>query len=316
MNTPVFDEAAIELLKEAGLTPQEVDRRLECARDPDYWSRLNPQLSVLGESKIFLDAPPLDAGRHRTTLERLETEGYFQLPPLFEKSSIDSIRQAVETVRAAGWPMVFAFVYRECWQIFRANPIVQMLSSALGDGYLQNSRIWCFYVHPRRGASGWPPHADKFKLNNRVSIWLPITDATLDNGCMYVIPRNRVPESLRELNFPDFGPVNYEQLSALLRGTRAVPAMAGSLLGWNFQLIHWGSMNQGADQPRIALGAEFISKDVSLGTGEAPVFPVRGALPTFADRMKSIGTATLTFGKREPLPARFQRVAEELAGPG
>ena len=28
----------------------------------------------------------------------------------------------------------------------------------------------------------------------RCSVWLPVTDATLDNGCMYVVPKEFDPE--------------------------------------------------------------------------------------------------------------------------
>lgn len=93
-----------------------------------------------------------------------------------------------------------------------------------------------------------------------LSLWMPLTDATLDNGCMFVIPKEHdkyfdkpdAYEHLRCATVDKEG--NFTRVRFDVATARALPAKQGSVLGWHGGLIHWGGKaNSKADVPRISL---------------------------------------------------------------
>ena len=68
-----------------------------------------------------------------------------------------------------------------------------------------------------------------------ISIWLPLVDITLENGCMYVVPRAGDGSGGRgedEVEIPSFD----------MKTVRALaPAKAGTLFAWAGNTVHWGA---------------------------------------------------------------------------
>jgi hypothetical protein len=213
-------------------------------------------------------------------------------------------------VRADGWPAVFAFVYDDLWSVVRGPWLRGFLGALLGPGYRQNSHLWLFRLLPERSASGWPPHADGPERPDRVTVWIPLTDATLDNGCMYVVPQDRVPASI-----PDFTrvrSVDLGELQVLLQSSRALPAAAGSVLGWNHRVIHWGSACGRPEHPRVSLSVEFVAAGTRVFPDEAPALAASPTLPPLADRLRAIARGVLSYDRFDPTLFRFTDVAKAL----
>jgi hypothetical protein len=99
-----------------------------------------------------------------------------------------------------------------------------------------------------------------------LSVWVPLDDATLDNGCMYVVPKwcdkefkslgnkrvaSRVSSGATAINFP-------------LHSVRPLPAVGGSVCLWQGSLIHWGAAcsPHSTDPPRASIAFTFMRKDV------------------------------------------------------
>jgi hypothetical protein len=64
-----------------------------------------------------------------------------------------------------------------------------------------------------------------------LNVWIPLNDAALDNGCMYVVPREFGTDFVN----PDTKEVMRGQPSKIyfpLHGVRALPAPAGFLIAW------------------------------------------------------------------------------------
>jgi ectoine hydroxylase-related dioxygenase (phytanoyl-CoA dioxygenase family) len=312
MKATFSKQVAFGLLEQARFTEDEMRGRLNQALNAEYWEGLNPMLTVGDQMGSVAETSLIDERSQDSLFERLASDGYFQTEAVLPASVITAMKECVEALKQERWPAVFAFVYDEFWQVVRNRALVQLLSRVLGPGYKQNSHIWCFYVPARDGASGWPPHMDNFTLGNRVTIWIPLTDATVENGCIYVIPQQRIPEHLINVNFKRFNPVTGADLSALLQGTRALPARAGSLLGWNSQLIHWGSRNGGSDQPRISLSVEFVGESSEATPDEHPLFEGHATLPTFPERLQVIGQCMLAYRRFEPSLLRYHDLAKHL----
>src|SRR5207245_2078717 len=124
-------------------------------------------------------------------------EGYFQAEPLFSVRVIQRLRNGIEVLRKEDWPPVFSFIYDEFWLATRGPSLAGLLSTALGPEHRQIPHLWTFYIPPTRGATGWLPHVDGWEKSdgsgdrsNRLTVWIPLSEATLENGCMYVIPKH------------------------------------------------------------------------------------------------------------------------------
>src|SRR5262245_35422825 len=206
--------------------------------DHEYWARLSPELQITDHP--FREAKtryPIVAPDMRRPIRQAVQEGYLQLPPLIPREETARLAACVTKIFSQGLPPVFAFVYDEFWQMF-AN-LAEVLTPVIGAEPTMNpAEFWVWYVD--REKAGWPPHRD-FAIGDSLypdgrpkiaSVWVPLTDVTPLNGCMYVLPTHRDP-NLR-------GGLWRKKID--MQHVRALPAQAGSVLCWNSHILHWGSM--------------------------------------------------------------------------
>jgi hypothetical protein len=230
--------------------------RFERARDPDYWAGLcRPAVREVA-------APP------SVDVDQFRFEGWLSLPPILQ---VDSMRDAVSTLVGEGWLPVFSFVYDAFWEVSRTRAVQSLLSALLGPDTRQKPNVWAHHVELSATACGWPPHVD-LSGSRDLTLWIPLSDATLDNGCVYLIPSNASAEMT--------DPMPRAELLGMLQSARAVPARAGSILCWRQDVLHWGSYSSPrATGPRISIALEF-------GPGGPPRPP-----PSFEERLAWIGRA-------------------------
>ena len=297
------------MLERTRLTDGEVAARLGSALSETYWLSLCPRLSIGKEStEGRLEAEPADAAQRDSLLKKFAREGYLQAP-LLSAATAGRMAECVETLRAADWPPVFAFAYDEFWEATRGAGLSGLLSGALGAGYRQIPHVWSHYVHPGR-AAGWRPHVDGYKRANRVTVWIALNDATLDNGCIYLVPRNMAPvEAAR--NFPRLESLPIEDVKVLLHSSRALPVGAGTVLCWGQDVIHWGASCGRSDRNRISISQEFVAGGERARDDETPLLDAR-RLPTFAERLHVIAKAVVAYQLFEPLNVRYLELAERL----
>jgi ectoine hydroxylase-related dioxygenase (phytanoyl-CoA dioxygenase family) len=300
---------AKQLLSQAKLSAREIETRITHALNPDYWRQLNPALGLARRSELPAAADA--AAVFASQAEQFVRAGYFQTAPFMPLDFIARLKAAVDTVRQNDWPAVFVYVYDEFWQVARSEPIKSLLQTLLGDGYRQSCHVWGHCVQARDGAAGWRPHIDNPRTPGRVTIWIALTDATLDNGCIYLIPKNRAPVEI-DSAFRKAATVDKKIVNQLLQNSRALPALAGSVLGWGSGVIHWGSACHGVGAPRLAISQEFFAASATPSASEKPVFDCRGELPTLTERLEVIAKAIVNYQRFEPLLVRYQNLAEEL----
>jgi Phytanoyl-CoA dioxygenase (PhyH) len=298
-----------QLLAGLSLSRDEIRSRVEQALDPEYWRSLYPPFSICANAPLAPDLPPLDATTLAGYARGLDQYGYFASESPIARSLTAPLLECVETVRKAGWPPAFAYVYDELWTLWRAAPIAQILTAALGDGYRWIPHGWCHYLQPVRGASGWPPHIDG-NLPNRMSIWIPLTDATLDNGCIYLVPKDMNTSAVGERR--ELRDASNLQMRELLQRGRAIPAPAGSILGWQFRILHWGSTAHSPGNPRVSLVLEFIAANKAPIKNELPLFDPADRLPDLPMRLHSIGRAIRQYMRYELRMQRYAELAKEL----
>jgi hypothetical protein len=307
-------EQAVRLLLDgARLSQDEVASRLDLALVPAYWQMLMPSFSIDGDGpREVIETETMDDTRLDQTLGGMAEDGYFQTEPILAEHTILRMRECVEVLRHAHWPPVFTFVYDEFWRVTRGPALVRLLSGVLGPRYRQIPKIWTFHVARGRGGGGWPPHRDGRNRPRRLTIWIPLTDATLENGCMYVIPKRLIPPGITE-SFARTKAIDTSDMLALLQASRALPARAGSVLGWDFEVIHWGSKTSGRGECRVSVVFEFIGESEEPGSDELPLLDAQSHLPAFSERLKAIARAIRSYEPYEPLMIRYRELARRLA---
>ncbi|RED49027.1 phytanoyl-CoA dioxygenase PhyH [Aestuariispira insulae] len=193
-----------------------------------------------------------------TVSRNLEEEGYLQLPPVFDNAWVTPLRDGICNLAANGLPPVCIYLYDQPWHLFAAlRPLV---SRFLGDDYRLLPNFWAWHLSTEAGSRGWPAHRDcqaqtRFPdglgghLLMSLSLWVPLTDADEDNGCMHVLPRSVENQYDPPLDDPDR--IDYRQ-------GRPLPAKVGSVLGWPQDLFHWSGRATGRSEvPRMSLSLEF-----------------------------------------------------------
>ncbi|MDB4307979.1 phytanoyl-CoA dioxygenase family protein [Gammaproteobacteria bacterium] len=227
---------------------------LSYAEEIGYWEKLAPGLTITRNplSGELTDFEVIPSQRTRMVRQVVD-EGYFNLDPVLPEAETHTIANAIRTITAAGLPPVFCFVYDEVWQVFAR--LHQVLEPILDPGYkFQTLGIWAWHIDNQ--SAGFQPHRDLDNLltetdgrPSSLTIWIPLTDATPNNGCLYVLPINMDP------NYPN----NLKTQSINdIQCIRALPAKAGSVLGWTANILHWGARSSHlATEPRISIGVSY-----------------------------------------------------------
>ena len=312
LSSNAHQQAARELLDGMRLAPAELLVRLEQAVSPEYWRTLAPALTVAGQGAAEpAFVTEVDAATRRATLSRFETEGYFVLPPLVSVPLLERLRHAVTALGAAGWPPVFVWMYDEVWRVPRLQTLVTLVSEILGADYVQTPNVWTHVVPGYRGAMGWRPHVDHQGADSRLTVWVPLTDATVDTGCLCVVPKHLVPRSVAG-RWYDRPTLDMREAMDVVHAARPLPAAAGSVLGWDTGLLHWGAARERAGEPRVSVSMEFaVASGGDILDGER--FPVRsGEVPSLEARLRTIARSIVSYFGSDPRAGSFLDLADAL----
>lgn len=266
--------------------------------DINFWRRLNPELCI-SDNPFDKSLPDFDLNQSESARckRQVTEEGYLQTGPMLPGQLVRKLSFGIKQVFRLGVPGPFAFVYDEYWQVL--NCFSKLLVPILGENYRFIPDFWAWHIVKQDSARGWSPHRDhqhgKNTLNKDgspqlLTLWIPLTDATPLNSCMYVLPTHLDP------NYPDNidkQTVEHDQLQCV----RALPAKAGSVLGWNSYVIHWGGQSsQWAEEPRISIGIYYQSKEIEPFDHLAMDFPCD--VP-FEFRLGIIGRSLLMYNNNK-----------------
>ena len=248
------------------------------AASKKYWEGLNRQFSIEGNRKANTRVL-LSVKQSEQACARVRSEGWFSIPEVFSDSLIHSLCDAVEKVCAAGWLPIYALVYDEFWMLAHHPQLIALMELLFGSKVRFRPHLWVHRITPKPGSHGWSPHIDgemgpaKTIPGGMISLWIPLTAATLENGCMYLIPTSaELPRGDRFLR----GQCKSGALVRALHRIRALPAQPGTLLGWRGDVVHWGGFASGEKQtPRISIALEYESSKSRKKAGLMPSFEQR-----------------------------------------
>lgn len=300
----------IEFVKKCSVTEGEAQSLVKRAQNPDYWVSLCPMAITTHQPEA---GPPDQADSDlASAFHDYRTYGHCAVHNAFKLNEIESLRTAVTSVRQAGWPLIFAFVFDALWTLGRSARLRAFVSALIGPAYQPTISFWVNHVPAVRGGSGFPPHTDDVRPGHHtVTCWVPLTPVTPDNGCIYVIERN--PENSSKAVDLSGEDLTAAQVLNQLPHIRALPASPGSFLAWPNDTIHWGGMFMRGDQARLALSFHFASADFeNVDSSLRKSLLVDQPLPRFEDRLRWVCQSMLRFRRRDPLLERLAPVAHRL----
>jgi hypothetical protein len=271
------------------------------ADSDEFWRALCPDLRITDLPFEGVEPPfSYEADTVAGAVASMRRDGYLTTGPALGREACAALARAVLRITEAGYHPLFLAVYDEFWRPLAQlgnllAPILTAPPRLLGDFW-----IWC--VSARHAPAGWSMHRDKPVTEPTVSadgvpslltVWLPYTDATPENGCIRLLPASRDPA-----------------LGATGAGDDArlevLPAPAGSVLAWNQRVLHGSAPCAPDTPPRISAGVYFQS--AARPSYGDPV-PFDAPLP-FARRLHLIAAALLRYQKQ----FRFPREALRFVG--
>lgn len=231
-----------------------------------YWKELNPDAEITenpwGPDLKWEPWPEGTADKLRMDLEK---EGYAVSPICFSPSQLTPLISIVLKVVRAGHRPAYALVYDEFYRLFRK--VGMYLQHVFHSNVLIVPDEFDVHYVPATGrAAGSKPHRDNIVVADYLdaegvpellNVWVSLTDATLLNSCIYVLPANHDPAYRQAIAGNS---VHWRLDDASIQAARAVPADAGTMLLWAPSLLHWGGRSsEKAVAPRVSVACYFQS---------------------------------------------------------
>jgi len=238
------------------------DELLKKSLTREYWLELCPELSITDDLLSQKQEPPFAVNNSvaEACANQYKEDAYFHSPPIIPEEITKKLADAMVKVSDQGLPAQFCLVYDDFWQpLLRLKNIIEPI---IGKNLLLIPDFWFYNIKNDDSDSGWSPHRDLQFPNPMnqdgtpkiINLWIPLTDATPLNGCMYMLPASRDPDYPKDFSSllgQDYRSVTH-YTPEMLQSFRALPAKAGSILGWNQIVFHWGSKSsRWAPEPRI-----------------------------------------------------------------
>jgi len=276
------------------------------AENMAFWRELQPALSIDG-TRSYEGFQLGDIGE---LMEQLRFEGHVNVPEVVPQELVVAMRDCIAKLAEREIPLAFAFVYDEAWQVFQG--LATFMEAALGTAYRALPDFWVWHVVPSESATGWSPHRDRVQptldRNNAphsLTVWVPFTDATPLNGCIYMLPAH-LDDRFKQRVWDGEG--NNQVVAP--QNIRALPAAAGSLLAWNQAVLHWGGRaSRLAQGPRSSAAFEFQRGDKA--PFNRPLLDPKRT-PPFQQRLGLVGKQVLQYRHMYPLSDEIATMAEAL----
>lgn len=275
--------------------------------EESFWREHFPALTI---SEATYQKHPQWAD-HAMLDARIARDGYYHGSEASLKKLAPLLAETVKHFIDRRIPPPFLFIFDEAWAAFSA--LDGMLSHLLGDQYRIMPDFWVWHLDPQKQEAGWGPHRDKGRRSLAadgtplsMTVWVPLTDATPLNGCMYMLPASLDP---------NYNTENELDITCQMPHIRALPALAGEFLCWNQAVRHWGGQaSPFAPEPRISMAFEF--QRVDIPAFNTPLLDPR-ALPAFKWRLKLIAKQILQYKHMYALDPEMEAFAKRvIAGKG
>jgi hypothetical protein len=231
------------------------------SQSAEFWRRLAPELTISDAQPARQVARDVDRGR--ADRMRLVNDGFLHLKGHGLDAPFDRIATALERIVSAGFPASFIGVYDEVWSL------AAQMGGVMDGIFAGKSALVPVFWASHAGADDTGASAGRRRggaslfgdgTPKTVSLWLPLTRATADNGCVYVVPAGQDR---------NYGKPGTTRADSSLTGIRALPADPGDALIWTGETYHWRGRpdRNNADGALLSLSFEFQSRDCGAVEG-------------------------------------------------
>ncbi len=247
-------------------------------------------------------AAPAPALISADQIEQFHRDGWCVVPALFDAAEIEAIEAFFEGFKHNGIAM-----YDDGLKFEQIDPAQRQLRAMHPHRHSERAKDWA--LHPRvlevlaallgrpallaqtmyyfkpPGAKGQGMHQDNFYLlaapATCIAAWTAIDAATLDNGCLWVVPgshRNAIhcPKEVPGENWNNYGD---SHINPFPRDAKpiAVTVPRGSTMFFGGQLIHGSGPNRTKDTSRRTFIGHYVNESTtSLSKFYHPVLNARG----------------------------------------
>ena len=241
----------------------------------EFWQRLLPEFHISEQpfrsEKAGYEFSEVEADY---VSRQISKEGYFQSAPIIPAHDLKSLVNAIVRIHESRIMPPFIAIFDEFWQLWQG--LRNTFDPILGKSYRLVPDYWAWHIEPNAASRGWIFHRDasidrpfdahahmhEDRRPKLCTVWIPLTDATTHNSCIYVLPFPHDPAIQSFLRKESMAQIQQHSQSTDWTNVRALPAQAGSLLGWNPYIVHWGSRStEWAMHPRISLATYYEAAD-------------------------------------------------------
>ena len=209
---------------------------------------------------------------------------------------IDKLRNGILTLHQRHphslIPSTFILLYDETWQLAQEANTMLRRSTHSRNIFAYDMLAWC--IDPTANEAGFSPHRDRQPENvlssfhstltadatdqsstpvsslleaKYVTLWWALSDATPENSCLYVIPKQHDPGYLHgDETDTDKDPLQRAlSTKESFQHIRALPRRTGEAVLFTHRILHWGSKgnpNNTTVGPRVAIS--FVCTDPDL----------------------------------------------------
>lgn len=266
-----------------------------------YWRARAPSFHIADAAYLRCDDAGVDAPY---AAAGIDGDGYAQFGGIGLNAPWDAMAALVRRMRDDGLDPVFAFIYDEFWRpYFRLDALFRHL---LGP-YVFLPDFWAWSVQP--GSAGWSIHRDRGRAALRedgspisLTAWIAISEATADNGCIHLVPKQADPT---------YGTEREHSWEFRDEDVRALAAAPGDVLVWNQAVLHWGGKAK-ASAPASRVSMSFEVQRLDVPSREAPLIAPGEVVP-FATRLKLIGQKLLHYRHMHAISPALEELARRLA---
>ena len=201
---------------------------------------------------------------------QFEEDGYFSPLRLFDKSTALSYREILETVEQKTGSLNYRYkihtVLDIAYKIATNKELLDSVEALLGPNILLYNTSFVIKEPNSKAHISW--HQDLtywgFNDDKQVAAWIALSDATEENGCMYMIPgSHKVGQLPHKITKDSNNLLHHGQTieGASEEQSRCIPLKAGETSlhhGWT---MHTSYPNK-SDDRRIGLTINYISTDM------------------------------------------------------
>lgn len=205
--------------------------------------------------------------RHSLLQTRFEKDGYLQMP-FFDASEVAALNRVYEDFRQDAPPHFYSTSFLPDPDVQQAitDSLTPIFAPRVEELFKDYKPLGCSFLIKPAGPQGFMPNHQDWTVSDEaehctVTIWVPLKDTTVDNGCIKVLRGgHRLNPALRGPTIPTMIDPIDELITAEMSD---IPLRAGEAFIFNHATLHGSHLNNGTED-RVAVTFGLTQKSTQL----------------------------------------------------